>query len=335
MSRFFICMKKLKTILIITLFSLFFLFELIVVAMNIYTKGPAHKVLKKSEQAFSIPWTNKGFIAQGITYDKASDNFYLTGYMKDGTASPIFVVNKTSRKLINAVRMANPDGTAFTGHAGGLAFLNNKIYVAGSSDSCFYVFSKSSIEGAQKGSSVAYQEILDLKNGGDGIKVAYCTTNNGLIYAGEFYRDPQYILSKEHEVQTQDGLQRALAVGFEINADGTTTAKLAYSTPIQIQGMCFDGNYAYLTTSWGLGKSYVYKYDLSKIAQSGTKMVCGESVPLFNLTMSNMEKCYTLPPMAEEIECVDGRFYVTNESASNKYIFGKFTDGKWCLSYEF
>ena len=85
-------MKKLKTILIIALFSLFFVFELIVIVMNIYSKAPAHKSLKNSEQAFAIPWTNKGFIAQGITYDKASDNFYLTGYMKDGTASPIFVV---------------------------------------------------------------------------------------------------------------------------------------------------------------------------------------------------------------------------------------------------
>ena len=330
-------MKKLRLerIIPIILFTLFFLFELVVFAMTIYTRAPARKSLKKSEKAFVIPWSNKGYISQGITYDKASDNFYLTGYMKDGSASPIFVVNKTSRKLVNAVRMANPDGTAFTGHAGGLTLMNGKLYIAGSSDSCFYVFSKASVDNAEKNSSVAYQEILNLKNDGDGIKVAYCTSNNGLIYAGEFFRDPQYILSESHQVQTADGLQKALAVGFEINSDGTTTAKIAYSTPTEIQGMCFDGNTIYLTTSWGLGKSYVYKYDLSKIAQSGTKQVCGQTVPLYNLTMANMEKSYTLPPMAEEIECVDGRFYITNESASNKYIFGKFTGGKWCLSYKF
>jgi hypothetical protein len=143
-------------------------------------------------------------------------------------------------------------------------------------------------------------------------------------------------LSPEHEVNTPDGLQRALAVGFEINEDGvTTTAKVAYSTPIQIQGMCFANNCIYLTTSWGLGKSYVYKYDLSQIKQSGTKKVCGQEVPLYLLTMSNMAQKYTLPPMAEEIEYVDGKFYISNESASNKYIFGKFTDGKWCRAYNF
>ena len=328
-------MTKFKKILIITLFSLFFLFELVVIYMNIYTKAPAHKALKKSEQAFVIPWSNKGYIAQGITYDAASDNFYLTGYMKDGSASPILVVNKTTGKFVNVIRMANPDGSPFTGHAGGLTLFNGQLYIAGSSDSCFYVFDKAQIDSAQKKSSVSYTKIVDLKKDGDGIKVAYCTTDKGLIYAGEFFRDPQYILSEEHQVQTQDGLQRALAVGFEVNSDGTTTAKIAYSIPIQIQGMCFDNNTLYLTTSWGLGKSYVYKYNLDKINQSGTKKVCGETVPLYNLTLNNMEACYTLPPMAEEIECVDGLFYITNESASNKYIFGKFTDGNWCRSYKF
>ena len=330
-------MKKLilEKIIPIILFTLFFIFDLMVIVLNIYTKSPARASLKKSDEAFAIPYSNKGYIAQGITYDKASDNFYLTGYMKDGSASPIFVVNKTSRRLVNAVFMANPDGTPYAGHAGGLTLVDSKLYVAGSNDSCFYVFDKAQVDKAPKESSVPYQQILDLANGDDGIKVAYCTTRGNLIFAGEFYRDPQYILSQKHQVQTADGVQYALSVGFEINDDGTSTAKIAYSTPIEIQGMCFDGNDVYLTTSWGLGKSYVYKYNLNNITQSGTKLVCGQEVPLYLLTMTNMTVCYTLPPMAEEIECVDGQFYITNESASNKYIFGKFTGGRWCRSYRF
>lgn len=329
--------KSLIKIPIIILSSLVTVFILAVLVFNIFTKAPATSSLKQSKKAFVIPWSNKGYIAQGITYDLASGNFYLTGYMKDGSASPILVVNKKSRKLVNLVRMSNPDGSDYTGHAGGLALMNGKLYVAGSQDGCFYVFKKSAVDKAAKESYLSYSEVLDLKKGGDSIKVAYCTTRDGLIYAGEFYReDPRYILSEEHKVNTADGLQYALAVGFEINPDGkTTTAKLAYSIPIQIQGMCFEGNFVYLTTSWGLGKSFVYKYDLNKITQSGTKQVCGQTVPLYNLTMQNMEECYTLPPMAEEIEYVDGRFYITNESASDKYVFGKYTGGRWCRSYAF
>ena len=329
--------KALIKIPIIILSSLATVFLLAVLVFNIFTKAPATASLKQSSRGFVIPWSNKGYIAQGITYDLASGNFYLTGYMKDGSASPILVVNKKSRKLVNVVRMANPDGTEYAGHAGGLSLMNGKLYIAGSLDGCFYVFKKSDVDKAQKGSLISYSEVLDLKNSGDTMKVAYSTTHDGLIYAGEFYReDPRYILAGEHKVNTTDGLQYALAVGFEINPDGqTTTAKLAYSIPDQIQGMCFEGNYIYLTTSWGLGKSFVYKYDLNKITQSGTKQVCGQTVPLFNLTMKNMEACYTLPPMAEEIEYVDGKFYISNESASDKYVFGKYTGGRWCRAYKF
>lgn len=328
--------KSLIKIPIIILSSLVTVFILAVLVFNIFTNAPARASLKQSKRSFVIPWSNKGYIAQGITYDLASGNFYLTGYMKDGSASPILVVNKKSGKLVNLVRMSNPDGSDYTGHAGGLALMNGKLYVAGSQDGCFYVFKKSAVDKAAKESYLSYSEVLDLKKGGDSIKVAYCTTNKGFIYAGEFYRDSQYILSQDHKVNTQDGLQHALVVGFEINPDGkTTTARLAYSIPDQIQGICFEGNFVYLTTSWGLGKSFVYKYDLNKISQSGTKLVCGESIPLYNLTMQNMEECYTLPPMAEEIEYVDGRFYITNESASDKYVFGKYTGGRWCRSYAF
>ena len=328
--------KSLIKIPIIILSSLVTVFILAVLVFNIFTNAPARACLKQSKKSFVIPWSNKGYIAQGITYDLASGNFYLTGYMKDGSASPILVVNKKSGKLVNLVRMSNPDGSDYTGHAGGLALMNGKLYVAGSQDGCFYVFKKSAVDKAAKESYLSYSEVLDLKKGGDSIKVAYCTTNKGLIYAGEFYRNPPYILSEDHKVNTQDGLQHALAVGFEINPDGkTSTAKLAYSIPDQIQGICFEENCLYLTSSWGLGKSFVYKYDLNKISQSGTKLVCGESIPLYNLTMQNMEECYTLPPMAEEIEYVDGRFYITNESASDKYVFGKYTGGRWCRSYAF
>ena len=315
------------------------IYILAIIVFNIFTKAPAAKALRHSKKAFVIPYSNKGYIAQGLAYDKASDNFYLTGYMKDGSASPIFIVNKTSRKLINTVRMANPDGTAFTGHAGGLSVLNNKIYIAGSADSCFYVFEKQEVDHAARESSVAYSTKMVLGDGdskNDGIKVAYSTVQNGMLYAGEFYRDPGYILSEKHKVETKDGLQYALAVGFSLDSTGEKAKPtVAFSIPSQIQGMCFSNDAIYLTTSWALGSSKVYKYSFGSMTQTGTKEVCGDTVPLYTLTLENMTASWVLPPMAEEIEFVDGKFYITNESASDKYIFGKYTGGQWCMAYEF
>ena len=36
--------------------------------------------------------------------------------------------------------------------------------------------------------------------------------------------------------------------------------------------------------------------------------------------------------MAEEIAAVDGKLYTMCESATNKYIFGKFTSAKYCYA---
>ena len=315
------------------------IYILAIIVFNVFTNVPAAKALRHSKKAFVIPYSNKGYIAQGIAYDQKTDNFYLTGYMKDGSASPILIVNKASRKLVNAVRMANPDGTAFTGHAGGLSVLNDKIYIAGSADSCFYVFEKQEVDHAARESLVAYSTKMILGDGdskNDGIKVAYSTVQNGMLYAGEFYRDPGYILSEKHKVETKDGLQYALAVGFSLDSTGEKAKPaVAFSIPNQIQGMCFSNDAIYLTTSWALGSSKVYKYSFGSLTPSGTKEVCGDLVPLYNLTLENLTACWILPPMAEEIEFVDGKFYITNESASDKYIFGKYTGGQWCRAYEF
>ena len=324
---------------LIKFFLIFFscilmIYLLLCLGLNVYTKMPAAGALVQSRKGFKIPYTNKGYVAQGLSYDKQSGNFYLTGYMKDGSASPIFIVNKKSKKLMNAVFMANQDGSDFHGHAGGLSVMDGKIYVAGSEDGCLYVFSQTEVDKAPKDSSVQYTEIVDLGKNLSPVLPAYTTVSDGLIFAGEFYRPEVYETPEEHQVQTEAGLQHAIAVGYEVEENVARPA-VAYSVPDQIQGMCFARNKIYLTTSWGLGLSSVYVYNRKDLVQSGTKEVSGHLVPLYNLTMENMENSWILPPMAEEIEFVDGRFYVSNESASNKYVFGKFCGGKWCRGYTF
>ena len=72
---------------------------------------------------------------------------------------------------------------------------NNKIYIAGSGDCCFYVFDKAAVDNAQRNSSVCYTEVVDVKGGDDQIKVSFSTWYNGMLYAGEFHREPNYHLA--------------------------------------------------------------------------------------------------------------------------------------------
>ncbi|MCR4735602.1 MAG: hypothetical protein K5829_11420 [Treponema sp.] len=321
-----------QKILIVILSVIAALILLLVLGINIYTKVPAMSAYSKSKGAFIIPYSNKGYIAQGLAYDKKSDNFYLTGYMKDGSASPIFIVNRKTKKLVNAVRMANPDGSDYCGHAGGLSIMNDKIYVAGSEKSCFYVFEKAELDNAKKDSYIAYTETINLAKNSDVMLAAYTTVCDDMIFAGEFYRDIVYVTPENHKVNTKDGLQYAIAVGYKLKGN-EASPEIVYSVPNQIQGMCFSDDKIYLTSSWGLSHSKVYVYDRKSLVQAGSKEVCGKMLPLYELTLENLEKSWTLPPMAEEIEFVDGKLYISNESASDKYIFGKLTGGQWCRAY--
>lgn len=303
--------------------------------LRVYFRAPVNSYYRNSMRAFVIPGTNDGYIAQGIAYDKSSGNFYLTGYMNDSSASPIYLVNKASKKLVKTIKMANPDGSEFTGHSGGISIYGNKVFVAGGKDECLFVFDKASIDSAENGASVKYIDTVSFKTPNDDFGVAYTTTHEGLLYAGEFYRVPNYPALESHQVPVSDGsMNHALAIGFELDGN-IPNPIVAYSVPDNVQGMCFGEDGIYLTTSWAVGFSYVYKYAYTELIQKGTKVVLGKEVPLYVLEQNGCTELYKLPPMAEEIEYVDGLYYVNNESASNKYIFGKFTGGQFCYATKF
>ena len=56
------------------------------------------------------------------------------------------------------------------------------------------------------------------------------------------------------------------------------------------------------------------------------------TVPRYVLDSSTQKGDIKLAPMSEEIVIVDGKLYTMCESATNKYIFGKFTSAKYCYA---
>ena len=106
----------------------------------------------------------------------------------------------------------------------------------------------------------------------------------------------------------------------------------AYSLPDLVQGMCFAGGKVYLSTSYAVAFSHIFVYDDAKAEAQGE--IDGEKgkLPLYALDSAALVDDLKFPPMAEEIEILDGRIYTMCESASSKYIFGKLTGGKWCYA---
>ena len=325
--------KALKIIrnIVIGIFGFLFVF---IIGMRIFFRVPVYNYYKISKKAFVIPGCNSGFIAQGISYDSADDIFYVTGYMKDSSASPIYLVNKTSKKLIKTVFLQKNDGSVYNDHCGGLTVYDDTLYIAGSSKCKLFGIDRQTIKNATDGSFLTFSKEISMICSDNKIGAAFATTNNGLLYSGEFYREGPYPTAASHTVKTCDGENHALMAGFK-PVNGNMEPAVIYSIPANVQGVCFNDGKIYVSTSWGPAKSHIFIYDESKIKQSGTYSFGEKELPLYVLDSSSLIKNWKTAPMAEEIECVDGSFYIMSESASNKYIFGKFTGGFWCYKSNF
>ena len=103
----------------------------------------------------------------------------------------------------------------------------------------------------------------------------------------------------------------------------------AYSIPDLVQGLEFYQDKIYLSTSWGLNFSHVYVYQESSLINQGNINILGHNLPLYAIDSASLIADHKIAPMSEEVAIVDGLLYVNCESASSKYLFGRFTGGKW------
>ncbi|MDE7223185.1 MAG: hypothetical protein K2O34_05335 [Acetatifactor sp.] len=311
---------------------------LVLLGARLYFRIPVGEYYKASERGFLIPDCGKGFVAQGITYDEQSGRFLVNGYQKDNIASPIYIIAPEAREPDKSVRMALPDGSDYTGHAGGIAVYGDYVYVADGVEHRLLVFSRQSIYDAAEGSSVAAIGTFDTAvSDTDYIGPAFVTVDGDRLVTGEFYRNPNYQTPESHKFTTLAGdYQQALAVEYELDGQQqygiVPTPVKAYTLPDLAQGMCFDAGNIYVSTSWGTAQSHIYQYEESQLQLQGNITLLGMELPLYALDSAALQADGVIAPMSEEIVIVDDKLYTMCESASNKYIFGKFTSAKWCYA---
>ncbi len=296
---------------------------------------PVNAYYKASEKAFVIPEINDGYVPQGFHYVEEDEQFVMSGYMSDGSASPVYLLNKKG-KLLKKVFLSLENGKTYKGHGGGVAVGGNFLYITGGTDNCVYVYSYSELKSDQvtNGEKLSYVGKINLDSENDNIQTAFVTVVGNRLITGEFYRAKKYPTPQSHKVKTSSGeYNRALAVEYLLDSSSPTGVSAqpikAYSLPNQVQGLTINDGKIYLSTSWGLSFSHILEYDESQLTTQQNISVVGYTLPLYVLDSQSLIKDYKIAPMSEELAFVDGKLYVHSESASNKYIFGKFTGGKW------
>ena len=178
---------------------------------------------------------------------------------------------------------------------------------------------------------------------------AFCYVVNDTLYVGEFYRSKSYETPENHHIQTESGeYQMAIMTVFDANeltsalsskgAIDDVAPTAVYSIKSGAQGMCvLKGGQICISSSWGLSTSHVTIYEdpmKSNLTSDSTFITeSGEEVPLYYLDQESELKDFKLPAMAEELVTDGDKVLVMNESASNKYFFGKLIGGKYCYSF--
>ncbi len=323
------------------LFIIIAIIALILFAGRLFFRIPVKSYYTSSRKAFEIPEISDGYIPQGISYDDESDMFFLTGYMNDESASPIYLVNRSDGEYKKSVFMKDGNGPMIL-HAGGLAVHGEYVYVAGGDEHCLFVFDKNEILNAENGAEVTCLGRYMLENAmSDYINVSFLTSSDGKLYIGEFYREENYPTLPTHKVTTpagDDNTAVVIAIPYSTEDEAlfglSDSPSEAYSIPGLVQGMCFNNNKVYLSTSYGAAFSHISVYE-DKVDSGRTIKLLGADLPLYVLDSDSLKDSYKIPPMAEEIEFVNDEMFTLCESASKKYKFGKLTGAKWCYATKF
>lgn len=269
------------------------------------------------EDLCNNPGLNDGFVCQGVAISEENERVLVCGYMADKSNSRIYVTDLDNNSY--HVKLTK-NGKAFTGHAGGIATSENNVYIANNKK--IYTVLLSDILACSDGDFIDIGDGIDVNN-----SASFVFANEEYVYVGEFHDGNNYITN--HPYETASGTNYAIISRYPI--DDLSTPDKIYSVRNKVQGVCFtpDGKIV-LSTSYGVADTIYYVYNEDEATLSDNTF-CG--APVYYL-----EKCVKEihgPAMGEDMEYYDGKIITLTESASNKYIFGKFFFATKIVSLEF
>ncbi len=333
--------SKVLKIIAIVLICILSALTLAIFGFKIFDSVRYDKFYSVAKREFAIKGLGEGYIPQGFEYYKEGDFFLCSGYMMNKNApSRVYVIDKTGEG--HYTELKKEDNTPYTSHVGGISYYKEFLYIANGKG--VDVFSLTSIldKAVTATKKIGRVETFDVKN-------SFCTSADDgaggkVLYVGSFHRDGSYDTDQKFHVTTPAGeVNKGTILAFALNDTAefgidTSALKAVYSIPSQVQGIAFtnDGKML-LSTSYGFAASKLHIHDLTRVKATAenayAKATFGVDAPLYYLDSQTLLGTVEAPPMSEEITFADGKIWVMNESASNKYIFGKITTGSYVYSF--
>lgn len=302
-----------------------------ILILNLYVKIAFAPFYAESEQICPVPGLSIGFVPQDQDYYESEDMWVFSGYMADGSASPLF--KRTSDGAESRCFVDLPDGSVYDGHGGGITSTDQYTFLT--TKEGYTVIPTADVAAAGDGEHVKAVGDVKLE-----VAPAFINIDNDVLYAGDFYFPGPYETPEKEHLKTPDGsMNHAIMLAYDADPSGpygfSTQADRVYSIPDCVQGVCqTPSDVIVLSTSVAVNPSRFLFYDPAQLKQTGTYQADGREAPLISLYEENLAQTVEAPPMAEGIEWLDGKIYFTDESASNKYIYGKFYGAGWLYAFE-
>ncbi len=293
--------------------------------VNIFVKVTYGPFFAQAEREFAIPGIEEGFIPQDL--DCLEDGTWIfSGYMTEGGPSPLYFLKPDgSTGSFQPVRV---DGSDYGGHGSGIT--SDGVHVFLTDDEGILAFDLTDVQAVQDGGLVQATARRSLE-----FAPAFLNIEEDIMFLGNFYHPGAYETPEHHRLDTPGGdwnpaVMYAYPASPEAELGYEEQAACVYSIPARIQGMCLaDANHLVLSQSYGLNSSHLLVYDLVSATLDETVLPTavffadGREVPLYYLDTLSLVEDIQAPPMSEGIEWHDGRVFISCESASDKYLFGK------------
>lgn len=297
----------------------------IILCVFVYSAYTIQKPLMENfhkyfHSSFEIPGLEDGFVPQGITYVKNENVFLLSGYVdKEESASCIYILDHGEHKKIE---LYIDKETPYSGHCGGIASYNNTIWLANDGEgkeNCIWFISLDELMNTSK---------LYLKESFQSeVQASTCDVHDGYLWVGEYEDGMNYYTDKSHHLTKNNP---SLIVAYEIDETKpygitSTTPQKALSVRNRLQGIEFDEENIYLSSSCGLNNSSLDVHENVFLKKHDTSITMKDTeIPVWILNSETLKHEITMPPMSEGITFHKKDLYVLFESASTKYKFGKY-----------
>lgn len=310
-------LKKTGKILAIVIASILALVLLVLGGLNVGKFILYDDYYDMQDNLCRNPGLGDGFVCQGIAVADQQGVILVSGYMKDHSASRVYVTTLDNKSYY--VELLS-EGQEFDGHSGGISVTGGVVYIA--NDSRIFSCQLDAILQANNGDDIEIGAGVEINN-----NASFLYTDDQYLYVGTFYNE-YYSTKDEHIFETAEGTHYAICTKYAIG--DLTTPVAIYSIRDQVQGICFtsDGDVV-MSTSYGLADSLYFVYELEDAVDSGKTL---DGAPVYFL--DNMDDMFKGPAMSEGLDYYNGKVITLTESASDKYIFGKFFFANYIVSLD-